>query len=37
MLSYKKREAENKLGVWLFAGVLIGETVLAFAFMMLRT
>lgn len=33
---YKKQREENRLGMWLFAGVLIGESVLAFAFLMLR-
>lgn len=36
MLSFKNKKAENKLVVWLFAGLLIGEAVLAFALVMLR-
>lgn len=36
MLSFKD-DPENKLIVWIFAGMLIGEVVLAFALIMLRT
>lgn len=36
MLSLKNKESGHKLVVWLFAGMLIGETVLAFALVMLR-
>ncbi len=36
MLSLKKRQAENKMIVWMFAGMLIAEVVLAFAVVMLR-
>lgn len=36
MLSFKNQETENKLVVWLFAAMLIGEVVLAFALVMLR-
>ena len=36
MLSYKKQQAETNWGVWLFAGVLIAESILGFAFLMLR-
>jgi hypothetical protein len=36
MLSSGNPGSENKLVVWLFAGMLIGEVVLAFALVMLR-
>lgn len=37
MLSFKNKGTENRLVVWLFAGMLIGEVVLAFAIVMLRS
>jgi hypothetical protein len=37
MLSFKNRQGENKMVVWLFAGLLIAEVVLAFAVVMLRS
>ncbi len=36
MLSYKKHRTWHKLGVWLFAGTLIAEALLAFVLVMLR-
>lgn len=36
MFSPKKNPFESKLGAWVFAGVLIIETLLVFAFAMLH-
>ena len=36
MLSLEKNHTDGKLGIWIFAGVLIVECILAFAFVVLR-
>lgn len=37
MLSPDPRTTANKLGAWIFAGVLLAEVLLAFVLMVLRT